>query len=57
MDFLVKGDDKYIKRYPKKDILKILEGTGYHSEEWELTDDNEDYDGTIFTNYIYYSCN
>ena len=52
MKFLFQGDDKYIKRYPKKDIKKILKGTGYYSEEWEMTDD--EYEGTIFTNCIFY---
>jgi hypothetical protein len=41
--------------YPKKDILKILGDSGYHSEEWEMTDDEYEYEGTIFTNYIYYT--
>lgn len=49
--FLFQGGDKYIMRYPKKDVLKILEDTGYHSEEWEMTDEDEDnYEGTIFAN-------
>ena len=51
--FLFQGKDKYIMWYPKKDVLKILKGTGYHSEEWEMTDDDDDnYEGTTFTNYI-----
>ena len=52
--FLFQGEDEYIMRYPKKDVIKILKGTGYHSEEWEITDDDndDDYEGTIFTNYI-----
>ncbi len=51
--FLYQGGDKYIMRYPKKDVLKILKGTGYHSEEWEMTDDDDNnYEGIIFTNYI-----
>jgi hypothetical protein len=43
-------------RYPKKQVMKICKGTGYHSEEWEMTDEDDDdddnYEGTIFTNYI-----
>jgi len=41
--------------YPRKDILEILGNSGYHSEEWEMTD--EEYEGNIFTNYIYYYFN
>jgi len=41
--------------YPRKDIKKILEETEYHSEEWEMTDQEYEYgEGTIFINYIYY---
>jgi len=35
---MIEGGDKYIKRYPKKDLAVILGNSGYHSEEWEETD-------------------
>ncbi|RHZ87758.1 hypothetical protein Glove_30g153 [Diversispora epigaea] len=39
VDFMMQGGNKYIKRYPKKDLSKILNNSGYYSEEWEETDD------------------
>src|SRR5436190_1796460 len=39
----MKGNDKYIKRYPKKDLVHILKNSGYHSSEWEETDPEEDW--------------
>jgi hypothetical protein len=38
--------------YPQKDILQILNDSGFHSEEWEMTD--EEYEGTIYKLYLYY---
>jgi hypothetical protein len=35
-------NDKYIKRYPEKDLVHILKESGYHSSEWEETDPEED---------------
>jgi len=35
---LIKGGDKYINRYPEKDLVQILKESGYHSSEWEETD-------------------
>jgi len=45
------GGDKYIKRYPKKDLEKILNETGYHSEEWEETDDEGELIFLLFINF------
>jgi hypothetical protein len=54
--YLFQGGDEKLRLYPKSDIKKILNGTGYHSEEWVETDDESEYEeGTIFTNYIYCS--
>lgn len=38
----MKGGDKYINRYPEKDLVQILKESGYHSSEWEETDLEED---------------
>ena len=38
----MQGDDKYINRYPEKDLVRILKESGYHSSEWEETDLEED---------------
>jgi hypothetical protein len=38
---LLKGNDKYIRKYPEENLVKILKNSGYHSEEWEETDSNE----------------
>jgi hypothetical protein len=40
---LIEGKDKYILRYPEEDLVKILKDSGYHSEEWEETDPEEDW--------------
>ncbi|GET57093.1 hypothetical protein GLOIN_2v1847667 [Rhizophagus irregularis DAOM 181602=DAOM 197198] len=37
-----KNNDKYICRYPEKELVRILKESGYHSEEWEETDSNEE---------------
>ena len=40
---MIEGKDKYIVRYPEGDLVKILKDSGYHSEEWEETDPEEDW--------------
>ncbi|GES77406.1 hypothetical protein GLOIN_2v1485488 [Rhizophagus clarus] len=42
-NYLIEGKDKYIVRYPEGDLVKILKDSGYHSEEWEETDPEEDW--------------
>lgn len=42
-NYLIEGKDKYILRYPEEDLVKILKDSGYHSEEWEETDSEEDW--------------
>jgi len=42
-NYLIKENDKYIRRYPETDLVKILKDSGYHSEEWEETDSEEDW--------------
>ncbi|RHZ76440.1 hypothetical protein Glove_197g110 [Diversispora epigaea] len=44
VDFIMQRGNKYIKRYLKKDLIKILNNSGYHSKEWEEIDK-----GTIAT--------
>ena len=39
----MEGNDKYIKRYPEKDLVHILKNSRYHSSEWEETDPEEDW--------------
>jgi hypothetical protein len=39
----MEGNDKYIKKYPEKDLVHILKNSGYHSSEWEETDPEEDW--------------
>src|SRR5256885_8412146 len=39
----MEGNDKYIKRYPEKDLVHILKNSGYHSSEWEETDRSEEH--------------
>lgn len=41
VNYLIEGNDKYIRRYPESDLVKILKDSGYHSEEWEETDEEE----------------
>jgi hypothetical protein len=43
VNHMMAGGNKYINRYPKKDLLKILGESGYHSEEWEETDAESEY--------------
>ncbi|GBC50882.2 hypothetical protein GLOIN_2v1488788 [Rhizophagus irregularis DAOM 181602=DAOM 197198] len=32
-NYLIQNKDKYICRYPEKDLVQILKDSGYHSEE------------------------
>ena len=41
MDHLLKSKDKYICRYPEKDLVQILKDLAYYSEEWKETDPDE----------------
>jgi len=68
VNFLIKGGDEYINRYPIQQVLKILKISDYHSEEWEETDKEYEYEerlfegdyereyeeGIIYSNNIYY---
>ena len=38
---LIENRDKYIRRYPEKDLARILKDSSYHSEEWEETDEDD----------------
>jgi hypothetical protein len=38
---LLKGNDKYIRKYSEEDLVKILKNSGYHSEEWKETDSDK----------------
>jgi hypothetical protein len=39
----MEGKNKYIQRYPEKDLVKILKESAYHSSEWEETDPEDDW--------------
>ena len=39
----MKGNDKYICKYPEKELVQILKDSGYHSEEWEETDPEDEW--------------
>ncbi|CAB4405733.1 unnamed protein product [Rhizophagus irregularis] len=41
-NYLIENNDKYIRRYPEKELVRILKESGYHSEEWEETDSDEE---------------
>jgi hypothetical protein len=43
-NYLLEGNDKYIRKYPEEDLVRILKDSSYHSEEWEETDSEEDSD-------------
>ncbi|GET66737.1 hypothetical protein GLOIN_2v1485488 [Rhizophagus irregularis DAOM 181602=DAOM 197198] len=43
-NYLIENNDKYIRRYPEKELVRILKESGYHSEEWEETDSDEEND-------------
>ena len=38
----MKSRDKYIRKYPEEDLVKILSESGYHSDEWEETDPEDE---------------
>jgi hypothetical protein len=40
----LKGQDRHIRKYPEKDLLEILKESGYHSEEWEESDPEENWE-------------
>jgi hypothetical protein len=40
-NYLLKSNDKYIRKFSKEDLVKILKNSGYHLEEWEETDSDE----------------
>lgn len=39
----MENKDKYILKYPEEDLVKILKNSGYHSEECEETDPEEEW--------------
>jgi hypothetical protein len=41
-DYLIQSDNKYIRWYFEGDLVKILKDSGYHSEEWEEMDADDD---------------
>ncbi|CAB4482283.1 unnamed protein product [Rhizophagus irregularis] len=43
-NYLIENNDKYICRYPEKELVRIFKESGYHSEEWEETDSDEEND-------------
>ncbi|CAB5388089.1 unnamed protein product [Rhizophagus irregularis] len=43
-NYLIENNDKYIRRYPKKELVQILKESSYHSEEWKETDFDEEND-------------
>ncbi|CAB5309476.1 unnamed protein product [Rhizophagus irregularis] len=42
-NYLIENKNKYILRYLEEDLVKILKDSGYHSEEWEETDPEEEW--------------
>jgi hypothetical protein len=55
-NYLIKGNDKYIRRYPENELVQILKNSGYHSEEWEETDpevEDEEVEEKTTSIYIY----
>jgi len=42
-NYLIEGNDKYIRRYPETDLVKILKDSGYHSDELEETDPEDEW--------------
>ncbi|RHZ51448.1 hypothetical protein Glove_478g15 [Diversispora epigaea] len=42
-EYLFQGDDEKLALYPRKEVKKILNETEYHSEEWEMTDEEYEY--------------
>ncbi|PKY32152.1 hypothetical protein RhiirB3_450142 [Rhizophagus irregularis] len=43
-NYLIENNDKYIRRYTKKKLVRIFKESGYHSEEWKETDSDEEND-------------
>ncbi|CAG8835134.1 34128_t:CDS:2, partial [Gigaspora margarita] len=41
-DYLLAMKDPHIIKYPQSDLIAILKDNGYHSEEWEETDSEDD---------------
>ena len=41
---MIKGKNKYIRRYPEPELVHILKNSGYHSSEWEETDPEDEMD-------------
>ena len=39
----MRENDKYIRKYPEKELVQILQDLGYHSEEWEETNPEEEW--------------
>jgi hypothetical protein len=39
----MRENDKYIRKYSEKELAQILQDSGYHSEEWEETDPEEEW--------------
>ncbi|RHZ77334.1 hypothetical protein Glove_181g29 [Diversispora epigaea] len=42
-EYLFQGGDEKLALYPRKEVKKILNETEYHSEEWEMTDEEYEY--------------
>ncbi|RHZ50402.1 hypothetical protein Glove_499g61 [Diversispora epigaea] len=42
-EYLFQGGDEKLTLYPRKEVKKILNETEYHSEEWEMTDEEYEY--------------
>ncbi|RHZ52389.1 hypothetical protein Glove_461g104 [Diversispora epigaea] len=42
-EYLFQGGDEKLVLYPRKKVKKILNETEYHSEEWEMTDEEYEY--------------
>ena len=39
----MKENDKYIRKYSEKELVQILQDSGYHSEKWEKTNPEEEW--------------
>ena len=39
----MRENDKYIRKYPEKELVQILQDLGYHSEEWEEMNPEEEW--------------
>ena len=40
---MIESNDGFICKYPEKDLVQILKDTGYHSDEWEKTDPEQEW--------------